>query len=153
MSKSITVTQAEMRTMLSEAIKNFKALGYNVGAITDFKVSYRYSRAWAKCTRRLGNTYTITVSHRLFSANKKSVRDTIHHEVIHTIPGCFNHGPNFKAAAALCNKKFKTKIERCTTEAAMYYGKGSDKAYEYTKFLKTLTQPRRTRKAITALAF
>ena len=33
-----------------------------------------------------------------------SIWDTIAHEVIHTVPGCFNHGDGFKAAARCLEK-------------------------------------------------
>ncbi len=48
-------------------------------------------------------------------ANEKLL-NTVVHELIHTIPGCMNHGPNFKYYAALVNNKYpKLNIQRCTS--------------------------------------
>ena len=41
---------------------------------------------------------------------------TIVHELIHTIPGCLNHGSNFKYYASLVNRRYPNlKIQRCTS--------------------------------------
>lgn len=50
--------------------------------------------------------------------NKARIRllSTVVHELIHTIPGCMNHGSNFKYYAALVNRKYPAlKIQRCTS--------------------------------------
>jgi hypothetical protein len=146
------VTLNEMNKMLAHAVKRFKQLGYNVGNVLYLDVSSRYSRAWAKCTwksPRYDKTFTITVSDRLFKANKVSVRDIIYHEVIHTIPGCFNHGPMFKRAAKNCNTKYGTNISVTASEAEVYYGKGSVQVKEYTEYILRLKQERKeARKAM-----
>jgi hypothetical protein len=146
------VTYTEMNEMLKEAVTRLKSLGYKVGKIDDLGVSFRYSRAWAKCywnSPRYNKSFTITVSDRLFKANKESVRDIIHHEVIHTIPGCFNHGTMFKNAAGHCNKKFGTHISVTASETEVYYGKGSVQVKEYTEYILGLKQERKeARKAM-----
>ena len=141
-----TVTYDEMNEMLKQAIKRFKQLGYKVGKVVNLDVSYRYSRAWAKCnwnSPRYDKSFTITVSDRLFKANKESVRDIIHHEVIHTIPGCFNHGPMFKNAAGHCNKKFGTNISVTAPDEVVYFGSNSIQAQEYEKRIAQFKQQRK----------
>ena len=140
-----TITYTEMNEMLSEAVTRLKSLGYKVGKIDDLEVSFRYSRAWAKCswTTRYAKSFTIIVSNRLFKANKESVRDIIHHEVIHTIPGCFNHGRMFKNAASHCNKKFGTHITVTAPEAVVYFGHDSIQAQEYEKRIAQFKQQRK----------
>ena len=149
-----TVTYTEMNEMLKEAIARFKQLGYKVGKVVELDISSRYSRSWAKCTwnsPRYDKSFTITVSDRLFRANKESVRDIIHHEVIHTIPGCFNHGRMFKNAAGHCNKKFGTNISVTAPEAVVYYGSKSIQAQEYEKRIAQFKQQRKeARKAARA---
>ncbi len=139
------VTYTEMNEMLKEAVARFKKLGYKVGKVVNLDVSYRYSSAWAKCIRNSphyvrNKSFTITVSDRLFKANKESVRDIIHHEVIHTIPGCFNHGSMFKNAAGHCNKKFGTHITVTAPEAVVYFGHDSIQAQEYEKSIAQFKQ-------------
>jgi hypothetical protein len=139
------VTYTEMNEMLNQAVTRLKSLGYKVGKIDDLGVSFRYSRAWAKCswTTRYAKSFTITVSNRLFKANKESVRDIIHHEVIHTIPGCFNHGRIFKNVVSHCNKKFGTHITVTAPEAVVYFGHDSIQAQEYEKRIAQFKQQRK----------
>lgn len=48
-------------------------------------------------------------------ANEKLL-GTVIHELIHTIPGCMNHGNNFKYYAGLVNRKYPfLHIQRCTS--------------------------------------
>jgi hypothetical protein len=140
------VTLNEMNEMLNQAVARLKTLGYKVGKVVDLEVSYRYSRAWAKCNwnrPRYDKTFTIIVSDRLFKANKESVRDIIHHEVIHTIPGCFNHGTMFKNAAGHCNKKFGTHITVTAPEEVVYFGHDSIQAREYENRIAEFKQKRK----------
>ncbi len=140
------VTYTEMNEMLNQAVTRLKSLGYKVGKVVDLEISYRYSRAWAKCTwnsPRYYKSFTITVSDRLFKANKESVRDIIHHEVIHTIPGCFNHGTMFKNVAGHCNKKFGTHISVTAPDEVVYFGHDSSQAREYEKCIEQFKQRRK----------
>jgi hypothetical protein len=118
-----TVTLNDIRGFVYEALDDMKFLGYTPGLIENIKVSYRYTRAWAKCTFHFKTkTFTITVSDKLYNANRDSVRDTIYHEVIHTLPGCFNHGPNFKRVMQHLNNVFNTHISVTKSESEMYNG-------------------------------
>jgi hypothetical protein len=134
-----------MNEMLNQAVTRLKSLGYKVGKVNALGVSYRYSRAWAKCnwTTSYAKSFTITVSDRLFNANKESVRDIIHHEVIHTIPGCFNHGRIFKNVVSHCNKKFGTHIAVTAPEEVVYFGHDSIQAQEYEKRIAQFKQQRK----------
>lgn len=42
--------------------------------------------------------------------NEKTVRETIYHELIHTIDGCFNHGKKFQYYADLVNDCYSVNI-------------------------------------------
>lgn len=150
-----TITYDEMNEMLKEAVARFKQLGYKVGKVVELDVSRRYSNAWAKCIwhgSRYDKSFTITVSDRLFRANKESVRDIIHHEVLHTIPGCFNHGNMFKNAAGHCNKKFGTHITVTAPEAVVYFGHDSIQAQEYEKRIAEFKQQRKEARKAARLA-
>jgi hypothetical protein len=109
------MTDRQIKDCLFEAIKNVRSLGYSVGCITDITISSRYKRAWGKCYRN-GNTFRIGLGTNLLRTTDTAVRDTIHHEVIHTVPGCFNHGFKWKMVAAQCDAKFGTRIKRVTSE-------------------------------------
>lgn len=60
--------------------------------------------------------YTISLNPCLFAegVNDDIVIQTLLHELIHTINGCFNHGKNFKYYASIINKAYGYNISRTT---------------------------------------
>ncbi len=63
---------------------------------------------WAKCrfdSKR--DCYIITINSILADVRNpvSALKNTIIHELIHTIPGCMNHGKYWKAYAKLANRK------------------------------------------------
>ena len=44
------------------------------------------------CCRRQGGAYVIELSTRIVEGPEKSCRETLAHELLHTCPGCHNHG-------------------------------------------------------------
>lgn len=118
------MTWIELYKTYEEAKKNISSLGYTIGQITEFRTNHRYKRSWGKCYRNNHEgTFRIGISTRLLNANPESVKDTVYHEVIHTIPGCFNHGSCFKIVAKECNDKFGRHISRLTSVKEMMHGK------------------------------
>ena len=48
-------------------------------------------------------------------APEKSCCQTLAHELIHTCPGCQNHGPLFQQYAAVMNRQYGYQIQRTNT--------------------------------------
>lgn len=83
-----------------------------------FKTSYRAKRTYGSCKPNLvSNSYEITISSFLLddSVPVNSVKMTILHELIHTCPGCQNHGKTFRKYAALLNKQYNYDIKRTSS--------------------------------------
>lgn len=118
------MTWIELYRAYEEAKKNISSLGYTIGPITEFRTNSRYKRCWGKCYRDdYEGTFRIGISTRLLDANPESVKDTVYHEVIHTITGCFNHGPCFKSVAKKCNDQFGRNISVRVSAQEMMHGK------------------------------
>lgn len=70
-----------------------------------------------RAKRRLGccffknGVYTIEVAGSLMDSPEK-LRETLAHELLHTCPGCRNHGERWKAYASLVNEKLGFSIQR-----------------------------------------
>nr|DAD82634.1 MAG TPA: SprT-like protein [Siphoviridae sp. ctrpg19] len=63
---------------------------------------------------------------------RKALNDTVVHELIHTIPGCFNHGDKFVSIANKVNKThagYNVKIKNCASEYGFIYIK--ENKYKY----------------------
>ncbi len=63
------------------------------------------------CCRFQEETYTIEVSAGILQS-PDLLKETLLHELLHTCPGCRNHGPLWKSYAAVVNQALGTSIQR-----------------------------------------
>lgn len=82
-------------------------------------VNTRATRRWGQCRRRYNGyyyayEYHINISSLLLDerASEKDLIETILHELIHTCPGCMNHGHEWKTYADVVNRKYGYNISR-----------------------------------------
>ena len=62
--------------------------------------------------RRINGNFSIRVSNNII--NEKDIRNTLMHEILHTIDGCFNHGNKFISCGNLINDcYYGYNIKRC----------------------------------------
>ncbi len=96
------------------------------GNIVDVTVNRRAKRRWGQCRRKyigMGSDkkpkyyYTINISEILLDERVplESLKNTIIHEILHTCPGCANHGPEWKRRAAKVKKELGYDIKRTDT--------------------------------------
>ena len=67
---------------------------------------------WGMCQRSRSGFDLYISAVLLESGTDEEIMNTICHELIHTIPGCFNHGETFKKYAKILNESFNMKIAR-----------------------------------------
>lgn len=76
--------------------------GFVPGAITSVSFNPRLTRSCGRTRREGPRVFSMDFSVAYFQhASPVSIRDTIAHEAIHTVPGCFNHGKKFQQVARL----------------------------------------------------
>lgn len=106
------------RTMMDE-------IGIDYGNIVEVKVNTRAKNRWGQCHREFvgrdvyGNPKyenTINISAILLDERVpiESLQNTIIHEILHTCPGCANHGAEWKKRAAIVKRKLGYDIKRCS---------------------------------------
>lgn len=71
------------------------------------------------CCRSINGRHTIEVAAALLNAEEHSVRQVLAHEVLHTCPGCANHGQRWQHWAALMNRTFGYHIQRTHSPDAL----------------------------------
>jgi len=95
------------------------------GNIVEITVNSRAKRRWGQCRREFAGrasngepryNYYINISQILLDERVpiESLQNTIIHEILHTCPGCSNHGEEWKRRAATVKKKLGYNIKRCT---------------------------------------
>lgn len=68
------------------------------------------------CCRRQGGGYVIELAARVAEGGGESCRETLAHELLHTCPGCQNHGGLWKEYARRMNEAYGYQIRRVATE-------------------------------------
>ena len=106
-------------------LEKLDAIGVPYGKITEFTINTRAKKRWGQCRKCPDGTYKININVALL--DKKCIDglvETLMHEIIHTCPGCMNHGPEWKKWADLVGKEYGYSITR--TKSAEELG-----AYDY----------------------
>ena len=106
----LTKAYFEARDMVIDA-------GFDPGEIVDVKMNTRAKSRWGNCKREFG-VYKIDINADLLDErnNYQALVETLAHEILHTIEGCWNHGPKWKAAADRVNAMYGTHIQRSSTQ-------------------------------------
>lgn len=113
----------DLQRYANECIKDMKAIGIEVPVIEEFKVNKRAKSRYGQCSyNRKTKAYVIEICDDLLDeeCNVMALRETIFHEIIHTLPNCMNHGAEFKKYADMINKAYLTNITRCSTAEEKY---------------------------------
>lgn len=71
------------------------------------------------CCRTRNGRHTIEVSAALLEADEQAVCRVLAHEVLHTCPGCGNHGRKWQKWAALMSSRFGYDIHRTDSHEAL----------------------------------
>lgn len=79
--------------------------------IRSIVLNSRAKSRFGKCTLKNG-WYEIEVSSILLDADDCTIETVILHELLHTCPGCMNHGTKWKYYAHRMNQKYGYKIAR-----------------------------------------
>lgn len=68
------------------------------------------------CCRRQGSGYSIELAARVVEGTEETCRETLAHELLHTCPGCQNHGTLWKEYAKRMNQAYGYQIKRVAAE-------------------------------------
>ena len=84
----------------------------------DLTINSRVRSRFGKCTKT-GNRYSIELSGYLMETEDRTVETVLLHELLHTCPGCLNHGKRWKAHAEKVNQKYGYNITATTSYEKM----------------------------------
>lgn len=98
---------------LQHVLEQVRAAGIPASTQIDpqVRVNTRAKKRYGRCIFRDGR-YEIELSARLQAADSSVVHTVLAHEVLHTCPGCMNHGARWKQYAAKMGERYGYSIQR-----------------------------------------
>ena len=95
--------------LIQECIDNLDALNVPISKDITFKTNTGFSRfGFCKKTPR-GETQFVVSINKWFE-DDLGLKETIMHELVHTIDGCYNHGQMFHKYAEIINQEYNLNI-------------------------------------------
>lgn len=116
--------------LYNECLSDIIDCGIKVGRVVSVTINTRAKRRWGQCVKLSNGTYTINISSRLLNEDVDiwAAKNTMAHEILHTVDGCMNHGPEWKRVANIVNSKYPNyNIKRTTSSEE----KGISKSESY----------------------
>lgn len=116
----------------NECMANLDNIGIEYGNVVKWKVNTRAKSRWGQCSKK-GNEYTIEITNELLKddVSDKATKDTIYHELLHTVKGCMNHGKKWQDLADLVNDCYMMNIKRTTSSEEKGVQLKTDEYYKY----------------------
>ena len=107
---------------ICEDVRILASLGYQdvLNKTYNVVINNRAIKILGYCKREALNRYTITINAKAIAVcPPEEVHNIIMHEVCHSVDGCMNHGPNWKAVAEKVNSNYQfTPITRTSDDEA-----------------------------------
>ena len=123
----------DLKKLFNECMEEVKSVGIKPGNIISITVNSRAKKRWGQCAKR-GNTYKINISDRLLqdNLNDRAAKNTIIHEILHTVDGCFDHGSEWQYQANKINRAFPFyQIKRTNSPQELGVPNRTAKDYRY----------------------
>lgn len=120
----------QLDALLALVLEQARSLSVPVsGNIDSHVVVNTRARTRFGCCRTRGGRYTIEVAARLLEAEEGAICQVLAHEVLHTCPGCANHGKRWRHWAALMRSRFGYDIHRTDSHEGL--GIADDRPVRY----------------------
>ena len=114
----------DLKTLAAECEAELRSLNIQPGEINSWIVNTRAKNRWGQCKRYLPGLFNISISARLLqdSVSDQAAKNTIMHELLHTVKGCYGHKGKWKVLAMTVNRLLPQYTIKRTTSAE---GKGA----------------------------
>ncbi len=98
----------DLKLLVDECIAELNSIGINCGRIRNIEINTRAKSRWGQCKTVKTGVFDIEISARLLDDNVDDLaaKNTIIHELLHTVKGCHGHTGKWKILAEYVNKKF-----------------------------------------------
>lgn len=118
----LTPAPGQLNALLAQVAGQARQLGIPVSRkiLPEVELSTRAKKQLGCCVSG-PQGFRIRLSEMVRLAGEQACREVLAHEVLHTCPGCLNHGPRWKSYAEQMNKAYGYSISRLsrTPESAV----------------------------------
>lgn len=112
-------TQEELDALFADCMAQLRAIGVPISEsinpsiiLSRTRASFGDCRIVFRDSSESGYDYVIRLSKYTLANSERSLRNTIYHELIHTVPGCLNHRKEWKKWAAYVSEQLGYHIQR-----------------------------------------
>ena len=114
------MTEERLDDLLAQVVEQARELSVPVSRDIrpHVRVNTRAKTRFGCCRRERGG-YIIEVAAALLNGEEQAVRQVLAHEVLHTCPGCANHGPRWQRWAGIMSRRFGYDIHRTDSHEAL----------------------------------
>ena len=111
-------TKDQLNQWLREEQDNLTAIGIPISRDTCPEIRLSKATSWyGQCQQNRvyqGKRYKYVISISVYhlSSSERAIRNTLIHELLHTCPGCLNHGPKWKTYASIVGRRLGYSIIR-----------------------------------------
>ena len=145
----------DLMKYVGEVERDLDSIGVRYRAVRRWTVNTRAKKRWGACRALGGGEFEISISARLLAddASDQALRDTIAHELLHTVEGCVGHRGKWKALAEKVTRELPGySISRLTSaEAKGFHAEQTDEVsapkYRYALVCERCGQVIRRQKA------
>ena len=95
----------------AECFAELDKLGIEYGYILSIAVDNKSKQRLGLC-KNTEEGFKITISNKLLNEDRKLLKETMMHEILHTCRGCLNHGDEWKRLATRVNNYYGYNIKR-----------------------------------------
>lgn len=114
-----------LEVIAEDCARELRDLGFPVAENITYKVNTRAKKRWGQCRRFPGGSYEININAALCDGKHfDGLRETLFHELLHSCPGCMNHGATWKKYAAIVKTRYGVEVTRCGDAASKGFADG-----------------------------
>lgn len=110
----------DLKKLAAECERDLRSIGISPGCVDHWTVNTRAKRRWGLCRTSKPGHFDISISERLLQddVDDQAAKDTIMHELLHTVKDCYGHTGLWKELAEQVNRVLpQYTVKRASSEA------------------------------------
>lgn len=105
-----------LNKLYHDCLWDIHSLGINTGKINSIAINTRAKKRWGLTKMNPDGSFDININASLLrdDLDDMAAKNTIAHEILHTVKGCFDHKALWQSYADKVNRAYGYNIKRCT---------------------------------------